>query len=58
MLKKTLEKSNGKTKILTFNNSKANVKALCLECGYEWKIKADYLQERCYCPKCKNKVSN
>lgn len=55
---KILEKSNGKIKVLTFINSKANVKALCLECGYEWNIRADHLQERCYCPKCKDKVSN
>ena len=51
---KILEKSNGKIGALTYTNSKENVEALCLECGYKWKIRADHLLERCKCPNCIN----
>ncbi len=56
--KKILEKSNSKIKALSYTYSKEKVKALCLECGYEWEIRADHLLERCHCPNCKDKVSN
>lgn len=51
---KILEKSNGKIGALTYTNSKENVEALCLECGYKWKIRAEHLLERCKCPNCIN----
>lgn len=52
--KKVLEKSNGKIKALSYTNSKEKVKALCLECGHKWDLRADHLLERCKCPICKS----
>lgn len=51
---KVLERSNGKIKALSYTNSRAKVKALCLECRNKWDLRADHLLERCKCPICKN----
>lgn len=51
--KKIFEKSNSKIKVLSYTSSKEKVKALCLDCEYEWFIRADHLIQRCYCPNCK-----
>lgn len=52
-MKKIQERSNGNIKISNYKSSKENVNAKCLNCNYEWNIRADHLLERCHCPNCK-----
>lgn len=50
---KIKERSNGNIEISNYKNAKENVNAKCINCSYEWIIRADHLLERCHCPKCK-----
>ena len=52
---KVFKKSNGTIAVLKYYGSKSNAEVGCLNCNNVWKIRADHLLERCYCPKCKNK---
>lgn len=56
--KKILQKSNHTIAAINYIGSKDNVDATCLICGYEWKIRADHLAERCWCPLCKRKKTS
>ena len=51
---KIKERSNGNIEISNYKNAREKVNAKCLNCNYEWNIRADHLLERCYCPQCKN----
>lgn len=50
---KLLHRSNGNINAHDYAGAKDSVSAECLNCGYGWKIRADRLLERPYCPKCK-----
>ena len=52
---KVFKKSNGTIAVLKYYGSKSNAEVGCLNCNNVWKIRADHLLERCYCPKCRNK---
>jgi len=47
------EKSNGKLLVINYNGSREYLSVGCTICGNVWKIRADHLLERPYCPKCK-----
>lgn len=51
--KKVFEKSNRTIAVLKYYGSKSKLEVGCLQCGYKWKIRADHLLSRCYCPNCK-----
>ena len=50
---KLTEKSNGKLLAINYNGSREYLSVGCTLCGNVWKIRADHLLERPYCPKCK-----
>jgi hypothetical protein len=54
---KVIDKSNGKIEIIEYIGSKDNVTAKCLECGYEWDVRADHLLSRPYCPSCRRRCN-
>ncbi len=35
-----------------YTGAKCNVHAKCTICNHEWKIRADHLKAKCYCPNC------
>ena len=55
---KILQKSNHTIVAINYTGSKDNVDAICVACGYKWKIRADHLVNRCWCPICKKKKDN
>ena len=52
---KLTEKSHGKLLAINYHGSKEKLSVGCSECGNVWKIRADHLLDRPYCPKCKKK---
>ena len=52
---KILQKSNHTIVAINYTGSKDNVDAICVACGHKWKIRADHLANRCWCPICKKK---
>lgn len=46
-------KSNGTIAVLKYYGAKSNAEVGCLVCNHVWKIRADHLLDRCYCPVCK-----
>ena len=36
-----------------YYGSKSNAEVGCLKCNHRWKIRADHLVSRCYCPNCR-----
>ncbi len=52
---KILQKSNHTIVAINYTGSKDNVDAICVACGHKWKIRADHLANRCWCPVCKKK---
>lgn len=52
---KILARSNHTIVAFHYIGSKDNVDALCINCGNRWKIRADHLADRCWCPVCKKK---
>lgn len=44
---KILQKSNHTIVAINYTGSKDNVDAICVACGYKWKIRADHLVNRC-----------
>ena len=52
---KILQKSNHTIAAINYVGSKNDVDAICVSCGHKWKIRADHLSERCWCPVCKKK---
>lgn len=55
---KILEKSNRTIVVINYVGSKDSVDASCITCGHKWKIRADHLVNRCWCPVCKKKKDN
>ena len=55
---KILEKSNQTIVVSNYVGSKDSVDASCITCGHKWKIRADHLVNRCWCPVCKKKKDN
>lgn len=55
---KILQKSNHTIVAINYTGSKDNVDAICVACGHKWKIRADHLANRCWCPICKKKKDN
>ena len=51
---KVFEKSNGTIVVFKYYGAKSNAEVGCLKCDNIWKIRADHLLERCYCPRCKH----
>ena len=49
---KVFEKSNRTIAVLKYYGSKSNVEVGCLNCNHRWKIRADHLLSKCYCPNC------
>lgn len=39
--------------VLKYYGSKSNAEVGCLKCNHRWKIRADHLVSRCYCPNCR-----
>lgn len=54
---KIFSKSNGTIAVLKYYGSKSNAEVGCLICNHIWKIRADHLLDRCYCPNCKKNNS-
>ena len=52
---KVFAKSQGTIAVLKYYGSKSNAELGCLKCNYIWKIRADHVLDRCYCPNCRNK---
>ena len=52
---KILQKSNHTIAAMNYIGSKDDVNALCLTCGHIWKIRADHLLGRCWCPICRKR---
>ena len=50
---KIFKKSNGMIVVLKYYGSKSNAEVGCLKCNHRWKIRADHLVSRCYCPNCR-----
>ena len=50
---KIFSKSNGTIEVLKYYGSKSNAEVGCLICNHIWKIRADHLLDRCYCPNCR-----
>ncbi len=55
---KVFAKSQGTIAVLKYYGSKSNAELGCLKCNYIWKIRADHVLDRCYCPNCKKNVTN
>lgn len=55
---KILQKSDHTIVAINYTGSKDNVDAICVVCGHKWKIRADHLANRCWCPVCKKKNDN
>lgn len=53
---KIFNKSNGTIAVLKYYGSKSKVEVGCLNCNHKWKIRADHLLSRCYCPNCKKNI--
>lgn len=53
---KVFAKSQGTIVVLKYYGSKSNAELGCLECNYIWKMRADYVIDRCYCPNCKKNI--
>lgn len=51
---KILQKSKHKIVAMNYIGAKDDVDAICVTCGHKWKIRADHLIDRCWCPICKN----
>ena len=52
---KILQKSNRTIVAINYVGSKDDVDAICVACRHKWKIRADHLVDRCWCPICKKK---
>lgn len=52
---KILQKSNRTIVAINYVGSKDDVDAICVACSHKWKIRADHLVDRCWCPICKKK---
>lgn len=52
---KILQKSNRTIIAFNYNGARECVNATCIICGYKWKMRADHLADRCWCPACKKK---
>ena len=50
------QRSNGKLIAVNYYGAKEKLTVGCTNCGNVWKIRADHLLERCYCPKCREKI--
>lgn len=56
--KKVVQRSNNTITVTNYVGSKFDVDAVCMICGHKWKIRADHLIERCWCPNCKKQTIN
>lgn len=54
-LEKILQKSNHTIAAIHYTGAKNDVDAICLVCNHKWKVRADHLVARCWCPACKKK---
>ena len=52
---KVQQRSNSSVFASNYVGSKEYLTAKCGMCGYEWKIRADHLLSRCFCPNCKKR---
>lgn len=52
---KILQKSNHTIAAINYTGANDDVIALCLTCGHIWKIRADHLRGRCWCPMCRKR---
>ncbi len=52
---KLTERSHGKLLAINYHGSREKLSVGCSECGNVWKIRADHLLDRPYCPKCRKK---
>lgn len=52
-LEKILQKSNRTIAAINYTGAKDDVDAICLVCNHKWKVRADHLVARCWCPACK-----
>lgn len=50
---KVLQKSNSTIVAINYIGAKNDVDAICITCRHKWKIRADHLLARCWCPICK-----
>lgn len=50
---KVLQKSNRTIVAINYTGARNTVDAICVVCKHEWKVRADHLIERCWCPVCK-----
>lgn len=50
---KILQSSNYKIVAINYIGAKEEVDAKCIVCNHKWKIRADHLIDRCWCPICK-----
>lgn len=50
---KILQSSNYKIVAINYIGAKEEVDAKCIVCNHKWKIRADCLIDRCWCPICK-----
>lgn len=51
---KVFAKSLGTIAVLKYYGSRSNAELGCLKCNHIWKMRADHVLDRCYCPNCKN----
>lgn len=56
--KKVVQRSNNTITVTNYVGSKFDIDAVCMICGHKWKIRADHLIERCWCPNCKKQTIN
>ena len=52
-LERILQKSNHTIAAFHYTGAKNDVDAICLVCNHKWKVRADHLVARCWCPACK-----
>ena len=50
---KIFQKNNRTIVAINYVGAKDDVDAICVVCSHKWKIRADHLVDRCWCPRCK-----
>ena len=52
---KVLQRSENNIVASNYVGAKEYMDATCKVCGYQWKIRADHLADRCWCPMCRKR---